>query len=220
MQRLHLVWRLNMSNQYKSHDEALKAFNVQQDSFYERFSETVHSGVRKAFAILTKQQCLPCDECNAVLHDQIKSRAVRIAPEEQPLVIAVFEMLLPAIRNACTNADKVIYPIKRLRMTDKGQCELASIYAATFVENLHVIEARYRPAFMKALNGVCLECVVHQRIESLKISTRTTAPVHEGGLFWEILRASVFEHIKHDDELSILLNPLNTDLLLTYLVNR
>ncbi|HCA5184972.1 hypothetical protein U2E19_02735 [Acinetobacter baumannii] len=118
------------------------------------------------------------------------------------------------------NADINVYPVEHARLLDVDLCELAAIYAITFVENLHVIETRYRPAFMKALNSVCLECVVHQRIEGLKISTRTTASVHEGGLFWEILRASVFEHIKHDDELSILLNPLNTDILLTYLVNR
>ncbi|WP_373357906.1 hypothetical protein ACEN3H_13745 [Acinetobacter lactucae] len=118
------------------------------------------------------------------------------------------------------NADTDIYPVEHPRLLDVDLCELAGIYAITFVENLHVIEACYRPAFMKALNGVCLECVVHQRIEGLKTSTRTTVSAHEGGLFWEILRASVFEHIKHDDELSILLNPLNTDLLLTYLVNR
>ncbi|HFG6879670.1 TPA: hypothetical protein ACGIJ0_002829 [Acinetobacter baumannii] len=209
-----------MNNQYKSHDEALKAFNTQQDSFKGRFSETIYTGVRKAFDILTKQECLPCDACEVVLHDQIKSRGVRIAPEEQRLVIAIFEKILPALRKACTYADTVIYPVKSPRLTDEDLCKLASIYAIALVENLHFINPWYHSLFIEALEGSCLKCVMNWRIEEFKEPTCIQLPELEGGLFWNFLKASMYERIKHDNTLSILLNPLDVEQLLPVLSSR
>lgn len=207
-----------MDKKYESHTEALAAFNntTPRDK---RISRQKYAWIRSIFDAKSGEQCTSCKACYIVCHNLIRKRGCQIAPEEVPLVEVAFKTILPVLHRMSKNADINIYPVEHARLLDVVLCELAAIYAITFVENLHVIEARYRPAFMKALNGVCLECVVHQRIECLKISTCTAISALEGGLFWEILRASVFEHIKHDDELSILLNPLDTDLL-TPLVNR
>lgn len=219
MQRLHLVWRSNMDKKYESHTEALAAFNnmAPRDK---RINRQQYAWIRSVFDEKSGEQCTSCRACYYVCLNLIHKRGCQIAPREVHLVEAVFKTILPVLHRMSKNADTNVYPIEDARLLDVDLCELTAIYAITFVENLHVIEARYRPAFMKALNGVCLECVVHQPIEGLKTSSGTAISALEGGLFWEVLRASVFEHIKHDDELSILLNPLDTDLLLTYLVNR
>lgn len=219
MQRLHLVWRSNMDKKYESHTEALAAFNntVLRDK---RISRQKYAWIRSIFDAKSGEQCTSCKACYIVCHNLIRKRGCQIAPEEVHLVEVVFKTILPVLYRKSKNEDTEAYPPgEHPCLLDIDLCELAAIYAITFVENLHVIEARYHPAFMKALNGVCLECVLHRRIEGLKTSSCTAISALEGGLFWEVLRASVFEHIKHNDELSILLNPLDTDLLIP-LVNR
>ncbi|MCH2053996.1 hypothetical protein [Acinetobacter pittii] len=208
-----------MDKKYESHTEALAAFNntAPRDK---RISRQKYAWIRSIFDAKSGEQCTSCKACYIVCHNLIRNRGCQIALEEVHLVEVVFKTILSVLYRKNKNEDSGAYPGEHPRLLNVDLCELAAIYAITFVENLHVIEARYHPAFMKALNGVCLECILHRRIEGLKTSTCTAIPALEGGLFWEVLRASVFEHIKHDDELSILLNPLDTDLLLTYLVNR
>lgn len=208
-----------MDKKYESHTEALAAFN-NTAPLNKRINRQKYAWIRSIFDVRSGEQCTSCKACYIVCHDLIRKRGCQIAPEEVHLVEMVFKTILPVLYRKSKNEDTEAYPGEHPHLLDVDLCELAAIYAITFVENLHVIEACYRPAFMKALNGVCLECVLHRRIEGLKTSTCTAISALEGGLFWEVLRTTVFEHIKHDDKLSILLNPLDTDLLITYLVNR
>lgn len=88
------------------------------------------------------------------------------------------------------------------------------------VENLHFINPWYHSLFIEALEGSCLKCVMNWRIEEFKEPTCIQLPELEGGLFWNFLKASMYERIKHDNTLSILLNPLDVEQLLPVLSSR